>query len=356
MRANLSDAVQMKWSAAGLLLAIISAVLIGALVSFRRPVHPVGWLISGFGMSILLAGVTESYSSIAFLGAINDLPGSAAAAAYSNADFVPWLTLMTLVLALTPSGKLEARWGKPYLAACVGAGVVFFLTLLVKVGPLQFPLEHVDNPAGIDGLGSTLGALRLVAATVVNLGLLTSAVLLLRRFRRSTGEERNQLKWVAVSGVGIVFVAILPAFAGTQLSASATSAVVSIVVGAGFVLILLGIAASVLQYRLYDVDRVLSSGTAYLLITVVLASVFLVATLGLSLVTNSRDSTSLRVGVSTLAAAIVAGLVRGRIQEAVDRRFRRRRYEATSVMRAFLAAAPTGHDDADGHCARRRAM
>jgi signal transduction histidine kinase len=344
---GLPEAVQVRWSGSGLLLTIVTAVLVGALVSIRRPDHPVGWLISGLGVSILLAGVAESYSDIAYLSASNDLPGAAVAGAYSNADFVPWFTFLTLVLALTPSGKLEPRWGKPFLAVCVGAGVVFFLTCLLKAGPLQFPLERVDNPAGIKALASPLTAFRVSAAIVVNLSLLTAAVLLLRRFRRATGEERDQLKWVAVSGLGIVFVAIFPAYANTQLPASAASASVAIVVGVAFMLILLGIAASVLRYRLYYVDRVLSAGTAYLLITIVLALVFLVATLSLSLITNSKDSTSLRVGVSTLAAAIVAGAVRGRIQQAVDRRFRRRHFEATSVMRTFLAAAPTGQDDAE---------
>lgn len=345
---GLQDAVQVTWSSAGFFVAAFSAACVGAVVSIRRPKHPVGWLMSLFGVTILLAGVEESYAAVALLSPAHDLPGGSVAAALSNSDFVPWLTLLTLILTLTPFGKLPPRWGTPYAATCVGAGVVFFVTRFLKSGPLQFPLQHIDNPMGLDGsVAVVMRGVMVLAAIIVNLGLLASALLLLRRFRTSAGEDRAQVKWVAASGVGIAFVAIVPVFAHSQLSASAASAVISIVVGGAFTLILLGIAASVLRFRLYDVDRVLSRGTAYFLITVIVASVFVVVTLGLSEITNSRDSSSLRVGVSTLAAAVAAGLVRGRIQEAVDRRFRRRHFEATSVMRAFLTAAPTAHDDAE---------
>ncbi|MDQ6934427.1 MAG: histidine kinase [Actinomycetota bacterium] len=345
---GLRDAVQLTWSSAGFIVAMMSAVCVGALVSLRRPEHPVGWLIWVFGLTILLAGVEDSYAAIAFLRPSVDLPGANAAAALTNADFVPWLTLLTLILTLTPTGKLPPRWGRAFAAVCIGAGVVFFVARLLRPGRLQFPLQNVDNPVGVDrDLAVVMGAAVGVAAIVVNLGLLASAFFLLRRFTTSTSEDRQQLKWVAVAAVGIAFAAIVPALANTQLPASTASVVKSVVVGGAFSLVMLGIAASVLRYRLYAVDRVLSRGTAYLLISIVVALVFVAVTLGLSQITSSRNSSSLRVGVSTLTAAAVAGLLRNRIQQAVDRRFRRRHFEATAVMRAFLATAPTGSEEAE---------
>lgn len=345
---HIQEALLLTWSSAAFLVAAVSAVGIGAFVSVRRPEHPVGWLIWGFGLSILLAGVAESYADVALLGPPPAQPGGNAAAVYANADFVPWFILLTLIITLTPSGKLAARWGRPFVIICGSAGVVFFVGRLLRTGPLEFPLQKTDNPIG---LGSELadpgGALTRLAATVTLLCLVSSVVVLLSRFRRASGDDRAQLKWVAVSAIGVAIMAVAPPFASWQLSPSSASAVVSVTLGIACTFLLLGIGASVMRYRLYDVDRVLSRGAAYFLITVIVSAVFVVVALVLSQITNSRDSSSIRVGVSTLAAAVAAGLVRGRVQEAVDRRFRRRHFEATAVMRAFLTAVPTGRDDAE---------
>ena len=225
---------------------------------------------------------------------------------------------------------------------------MFFLARTVRPGLLDAPLHTVVNPLGVSGgLAAFQRAAESVAASAVNLGLVGSVVFLVRRYRRSTGEDRARLQWVAAAALAVAVMAPVPAIALTRLSASAASAVISVVVGAAFALALLGIAAGVLRYRLFDVDRVLSAGAAYLLVTVLVVLVFAVITLGLSEITNSPKSSPLRVAASTLAAAGVAGLVRGRVQVAVDRRFHRRRYEATTVMRAFTAAPATERDDAE---------
>ena len=126
---HIQQALLLTWSSAAFLVAAVSAIVIGALVSIRRPEHPVGWLVWAFGLSILLAGIAESYANAVMLGPPADLGGGSAAtlaSAYANADFVPWLVLLTLTITLTPSGKLAARWGRPFVILCGSAGVIFF--------------------------------------------------------------------------------------------------------------------------------------------------------------------------------------------------------------------------------------
>jgi len=321
--------------------------LIGAVVAVRRPAHPVGRLIWGLGLTIFFAAVAEEYAAIGLLGHRVALPGASLAAGVANAAFVPWLTLLTLIFVLTPSGRVRPGWETRAVALFVAAGLVFLVARAVRPGLLDPPLHSLVNPVGVGaGLAPTARVAMAVAAVTVNFGLVASIALLLRRFRRSDGEERDQLKWVAVGAVAVVFMAPVPALAHSQLPASAADLVVSVVVGLAIVVALLGIAASVLRYRLYDVDRVLSTGTSYLLLSVMVVAVFVVVALGLGQLSTSKDSSALRVGISTLAAAGVAGLFRRRTQDLVDRRFRRRRYEAAAVMRAFICCPPTGRDDA----------
>jgi hypothetical protein len=93
------------------------------------------------------------------------------------------------------------------------------------------------------------------------------------------------------------------------------------------------IGAAVLRYRLYDLDRILSRTLAYALLTVLLAGGYAVVALGLGQLLG-QDS-GLVVAAATLAVAAAFQPARRRIQEAVDRRLNRRRYDTTQTMAAF---------------------
>lgn len=318
--------------------AATGAMIVGAMVAVRRPGHPVGWLIWGLGVSIWVSGDLETYAALGFADPHIGLLAVEVAAAVGNSSFVPWLTLLTLILALTPHGFTGAHLERRALRFCVGVGLAFFVARSLAPGPLSEPLQGHTNPLSAPGgLGDVMGVLARIGAVAVNLSLLAAVLVLVRRFWRSSGDERSQLKWVAVACAGVVPLAVLPAIVRSLLSAEAAGAAISIVVGGGLTLLLAGIAAGVLRYRLYDVDRLLSAGAAYLFLSFIVLTVFVVTTLGLSELSSSRDSSQLRVLASTLAAVAVAGLARRWVQDNVDRRFQRRRYEAEALVRSFLA-------------------
>lgn len=332
-------------SSLAFLVAVLAALVVGATVTIRRPDHPVGWLIWALGLAILGAGIAESYAALGLQGAVR-LPAVGLVAGLANAAFVPWLMLLTGILAVTPSGRVTPGWPRRFLVVGVAAGAVFFGARLVRPGRLDPPLDLFPNPVAAPGW--TTGGVTLaehVAAVLVNGGLVVAVLMLLRRYRRSREVERDQLRWVALAALAIVVMAPGPAVARVMLAPPVADVVVSLVVGLAITVLLTGIAAGVLRYRLYDVGRILSVGTTYALVTALVAVVFLAMTLGLSEFTSSPGSSSLRVAVSTTVAAVAAGGLRRPVQDTVDRRFHRRAFEATAVIRRFLT---TPGPDPDG--------
>jgi len=232
------------------LVAILAALLVGALVATRRPGHPVGWLVWALGLAILLSAVAQGYAAVG-LQTGSHLPAVGPVAGLANAAFVPWLTLLTAVLLLTPSGRVTPGWPRRVLMLSVTAGPVFFLTRAVRPGRLDPPLHAFTNPVAAPNWAADGAVLaEHLAATLVNAALVTSAGLLIHRYRRSRDLERNQLRWIAVAALAIVVMAPMPAVAAAALPPVVAGVVTSLVVGVAFTVLLAGVAAGVLQYRL----------------------------------------------------------------------------------------------------------
>ena len=116
-------------------------------------------------------------------------------------------------------------------------------------------------------------------------------------------------------------------------STASSAAVGAVLLGAAALPVSIGIG--ILKYRLYEIDRIISRTLAYAIITGLLAGVYA----GLVLLTTQvfRVHTPVAVAASTLAAAALFNPVRQRVQNAVDRRFNRARYDADQTAAAFAA-------------------
>jgi hypothetical protein len=156
---------------------------------------------------------------------------------------------------------------------------------------------------------------------------------LVGRFRRAQGTERLQLRWVALAAV-LVALAGVVVLAGLALGVADITQL-SWALGLCLATLPLATGAAVLRYRLYDIDRIVSRTVAYGLLTLVLGGGYAAVALVLGQLLG-RDS-SLAVAGATLAVAALFQPARRRVQQAVDRRFNRRRHDATQTIAAFGA-------------------
>src|SRR5215218_5888404 len=322
-------AVWVPGSIVGPLLAVLGAATVGAVLASRRPRHPVGWLLLGFALSLTASGVISSYVTYGLVARPGALPAAHAVARSYPATGAAALALLSLVLLLTPTGSLpSARW-RWWAVITAATPLALVLVVAVVPGRLDPQLLLLNSPFSDRALGGVLLVATRVALVVTALAVAVAAGSLVVRFRRAQGVERQQLGWVALAAALMVLagpVVLAPMVLESPILADWASAVWVVVLP-------LAIGAAILRYRLYDLDRIISRTLAYGLLTLLLAGGYAVVVLGLGQLLG-RDS-SLVVAGATLAVAGVFQPARRRIQQAVDRRFNRRRHDTAETIAAF---------------------
>jgi hypothetical protein len=318
---------------------------VGAILVVRLPGHVIGWLLAIGGLSIALL---EGASGLADYG-LNAHPGSVPGAIWfawlGQVMWVPEIACLFILLPLFyPTGRLpSARWRVVIVIA--GALVVIggVSSAFVSWAPAPYPL---GNPLALGGPpGDLLSFLNYVVGTVLVMagGALAIASLIVR-YRRAAPIERQQLKWFAAVAIftGVGGAANIVTSSSGSSAPTGTLATVNAVSGfviyAGLALLPVAIGIAILRYRLYEIDRIVSRSISYGVVTLVLASVFVVVVLAAQAVLGPlTGSSTIAVAGSTLLVAALFQPIRRRVQRLVDRRFNRTRYDAERTVAAFAA-------------------
>jgi hypothetical protein len=311
--------------------ALVSAATVGAVLASRRPQHPVGWLLLAQTASLLATGAAAQYLAWGLQAHPDPLPATRYAALYYPASAGGGLILLGFVLLLTPTGKLPSPRWRWWARAMVAVPVVLLLLVTLAPGPVDPYQQVVGSPFDFHGLGGVLLVVNQLALAFTTLALVAATGSLVVRFRNAGGVERQQLRWVALAAALLVPAAVV-VLAGLALGATA---VVTWAISAWLAGLPLAIGAAVLRHRLYDLDRIVSRTLVYGLLTVLLGGSYAGIVLVLGQVLG-QDS-GLVVAGATLAVAVAFQPARRRIQQAVDRRFNRRRYDAAQTIQAFSA-------------------
>jgi hypothetical protein len=181
--------------------------------------------------------------------------------------------------------------------------------------------------------------------------MLASAASLAVRFRRSVGEVRQQIKWIAlaasfmclvylaVMSAGVISYLISPRAPGDLGEESWWGAVLENVMLISFASVPVAIGFAVLKYRLYDIDIIINRTLVYGLLSAVLVLVYVGSVAGLQFAFRvlTVDGSQLAVVASTLAIAALFNPLRRRVQEFIDRRFYRKKYDAARTLEMFSA-------------------
>ncbi|MCY7363909.1 MAG: hypothetical protein LH469_01080, partial [Frankiaceae bacterium] len=309
--------------------------LTGLLILRRQPRNTIGWLLQAIGVVWGLTGVAGIYASYGLLVRPGSLPGPDVAVALTAGGWAPGLGLMgTFLLLVYPNGHLPSPRWRP--VAWLSASTIVVVTVVIALfpGPLDAgPDPTLQNPLGLESARPVLIVLLSLSLPLLPACIVASAVALVRRFRRSAGVERLQLKWLAAAGtvVAFMYLTTMVASLAKGITSGAPDAqwltVLQNVAIPSFVLLPVSIGIAVLRYRLYDIDLVINRALVYGGLTATLAGTYLASVLLLQLVLSPlTDRSDLAVAASTLGVAALFRPARARIQGAVDRRFYRRRY------------------------------
>ena len=312
-------------------------VTVGLIIAWHRPGNPIGWLI--------LAGV--DVQGLAIAGSVYmtlaSRPGyhlPVGPLVWLDSTWFVGVAVLPLVILLFPDGRPPSRrWRRvmwSYVAMVVGYGVCTYAAVIIAVAGHRTRIDANGTPAFINHPAGWYAAASQVFDVLLPAFWLSFVVAQGLSWRRSSGERRQQLKWL-MAGAGILAVSqavIQPIGSNPGLSA-AEQGLLNTVSTITLAALPVGLAVAILRYRLYEIDRIISRTLSYAIVTGLLVGVYA----GLVLLATEVLSVKspFAVAAATLVAAALFSPLRSRVQRIVDRRFNRARYDADRTVTAFAA-------------------
>jgi hypothetical protein len=312
-------------------LAVLLFGWFGARIVSRQPRHPIGWILCAFGLVAGMASFTSEYAIYGLRSHPGAVPGGAALAWVAAWMFPFYLALLAALLLLFPTGRPPSpRWRWVLWSAGIGNALAV-VSLLSSLWPRRgLALLQRGGPE----VGGVLGTLYNVGYWVALVAVLAAVASLVVRFWRARGVERQQLKWVVYAVVMVgCFTLLVEAANLIDRSELAADVMYALLIA----LIPVPVGMAILRYRLYDIDRLINRTLVYGLLTALLAGIYAgaVLVLGQGFGGVGGDPPSWVVAGATLAVAALFQPARRRIQQAVDRRFNRRKYNTATTIQAF---------------------
>jgi hypothetical protein len=308
---------------------------VGFLVARRQPGNPLGWLFLAAAICLFVGNDGGDYSYVVYrLG--RHLPFGPAGLA-ADQVWIAGLLLLVVVILLFPDGRLSSRFWRWALRSYCAMYIVLLAAYAVAIArALAVRPLRIDAAGGLSAVDNPAGPFGAVFHVVVVLLLALSAGFVIRQvltWRRSSGDRRQQLKWLASGAAVAIASLILGAVFGTTGTTTTVLEWIDNIIWFGLAALPVSMGVAILRYRLYEIDRIISRTLAYALVTGLLVGVYaglvLLATHVLSV------SSPVAVAASTLAVAALFNPLRRRVQRGVDRRFNRTRYDADKIVAAF---------------------
>jgi hypothetical protein len=325
---------------AGIILLVAYAGT-GLVLAARRPHQPIAWLLVLIGVGLALGNVIVGGSMVAIIAGTTTSFESFTVWANGSGWAIAFACLVALAFVF-PSGALPTNRTRPvavaWLAMSIACAVLIAIAPVVNITPsgsafgIDVPNPYAILPGSvvwsvIPETGSLFTFLFVLVAT--------SLLALFIRFRRSSGLERLQYRWLVWSIVLVTLGTVVWAIATVALRVDqAQLFVIPLVIA--YPCVPIAVVIAVLRYRLYEIDRLVSRTLGWGLATTTVLALFVVAVLALqAALAGLVQGQVLAVAGSTLLACAVFQPVRARVQSFVDRRFDRPRLEAERSLAAY---------------------
>ncbi len=305
---------------------------VGALIVMRQPANRIGWLLLLTGVLSSVCVAASGYASFSLVIA----PGSIPLGIWGIWTFswLIWLVLvaMPLVLLVFPDGRLPSRRSSGGLLAglkMLGPGDIVVPPSTGSAGP---------NPAGLDILAGAAARLFHPVNTVYLGAVVAAAAAPIWRFRRSRGDERQQLKVLAYVGawsIALLVVTYLSPVVGIRQAENILWALSF----AGLVTGLPAAAAiAVLRYRLYDIDVVINRTLVFAFLGLFVTTAYVLIVAGVGALVGSTDRSSLPLSIlATAVVAVAFQPVREQAQSLANRLVGGRRSDPNVVLSQLSA-------------------
>jgi hypothetical protein len=316
--------------------ASLTFATVGALITTRVPGNPIGPIFLVTGVALGAGDFAFQYADRALFIDPGKLPGGSAAAWLQNLGLPPSFGLLALAVLLFPDGRLPSRRWRRALGLALAGIVLIVVGYGLRAGPLDDPFQNVRNPLALGprGLMDALAGFGwLFMAASVGLAALAMSI----RLRRSRGVERQQLKWLALAAA-VAGLAIVADAATYFADVHGIEGPREVLLGLGFCVFPIAAGQAILRHRLYDIDVVVNRALVYGALTATLAAAYVGSVLLLQLALSGvTGGSGVAVATSTLAVAGLFRPARERIQDLVDQRFYRRKYDAQRTLESFGA-------------------
>ena len=305
---------------------------VGALLGWKRPANPIGWLMCGTALSYTAGDVGQLL--------LLRFPRTQTLGNWLGWAWLFGIGLVAFVLLLFPTGALPSRRWRP-VAWAAAAGLAGWV-LGNALAPVIFSADsHPANPFGIGGVaGKVFLVLAGGGAALTALSGVAAIVSLVFRYRRARMAERAQLKWL-VFAAGLIVVADL-------VSIGAPSQLQNAVASGAIAAVPVAIGVAIFRYHLYDIDLVINKTLVYGSLAVFITGVYVAIVVGIGALLQHGTRPSL--GLSILATAVVAVAfqpVRERVRRLANRLVYGKRatpYEALSMFADQIGAAMPAED------------
>lgn len=341
-RTTSSDQIAGLLGTYSLVIAFLAFPVIGALIISRRPENTIGWIFCAIGLGTAFTSFSAAFEQTALVNHTDAAPIVGVITVLGNMVWPMNLALGTWLLFLFPTGRLPSpRWR-----------LVFWLDVVVSVGSAMISLvtpgylesgNRIWNPLGIVGTESLIAMLNNVGGPIFIFCALASLISIIVRYVKSRDTQRQQIKWfalgaVAMAAVIIVSIVVIPE--ENWLS--------NVTFALGIVMLPIGAGIGVLRYRLFDIDVIINRTLVYGSLTAILAAIYFAGVVGVQSLVNivtrheltnvSAAQSPVLIVVTTLLIAALFTPLRRRIQQFIDRRFYRSRYDARKTLDRFATS------------------